>query len=70
MKLTNLMAVVAIASATFTATAQQISADAAMRSAQRHLMTTKSLKSTRNSTEKLSLVYTAPNTYNEDERWL
>lgn len=67
MKLTNLMAVVAIASATFTATAQQISADAAMRSAQRHLMTTKSLKSTRNSTEKLSLVYTAPNTYNEDE---
>ena len=67
MKLTNLMAVVAIASATFTATAQQISADAAMRSAQRHLMTTKSLKSTRNATEKLSLVYTAPNTYNEDE---
>lgn len=67
MRLTNLMAVVAIASATFTASAQQISADAAMRNAQRHLMTSKSIKSNRNSAETLSLVYTAPNTYNEDE---
>ena len=66
MRLTNyLLAIAAIASATFAANAEQISIDAAMRTAQRHLVN-KSLKSNR-SAESLNLVYAAPNIYNEDE---
>ena len=67
MRLTNyLLAIAVIASATFAVNAEQISIDAAMRSAQRHLVNNKSLKSNRAS-ESLNLVYTAPNIYNEDE---
>lgn len=69
MRLNFLSTIVAIVVASpFVANAEQISVDAAKRTAERFVSSTRSIKSNRGkSSDKLTLAYTAQSNYNEDE---